>query len=138
MTCTGRPLEERPSIEQLLELKGSFLFPRGLDGQALIVFIKYLSGWSGQDKFLRLWGVFGNDLLLFMSIFQGESVKVPPIAVLQKIKTYAKIYAYLWERQFSDRAYSQSEKIFGKKKHHLIRIVRRVERVLKKLGKPHG
>ena len=133
MTSTEESRGGPPSIEQFSDLEDDFVFPKGLEGQALIFFMQYLMGWSRQDKFMRLWGVFGEDFLLFLSVFQGETIKVPPVKTLQKMKSYIRIYTFLWERNFSDEGYSQCERLFGRKRYHLERIVARVEKVLSRL-----
>lgn len=129
MTDTTTPPGGQPSIEQFSDLELNYMFPKGLEGEALVYFIKYLTGWSQSDRFVRLWGIFGEDMLLFLSIFQGESLRIPPVNSLQKMKTYCQIYAFLKSRGFSDTAYRQCEKTFHRKRYHLERIVKRVERV---------
>lgn len=133
MADTETPSGEQPSIEQFSDLEEDFIFPRGLEGDSIITFVKYLSGWSSHDRFMRLYAVFGEDLLLFLSIFQGEALRIPPMGTLQKIKSYCSIYSFLKKRGFTDEAYSQCERQFHKKRYHLQRIVAKVERVMKRL-----
>lgn len=132
MTSTTTPPGGLPSIERFSDLDQDFVFPKGLDGEALIYFIRYMTGWSREDKFVRMWGIFGDDMLLFLSVFQGESVKVPPVSSLQKMKSYCQVYSYLKTRGFTDQAYRQCEKAFKRKRYHLERIVRRVERMVQR------
>lgn len=135
MTDTTTRPGELPSIEQFSDLGQDFVFPKGLEGETLVYFIKYLTGWSKGDKFIRLWAVFGDDFLLFLSVFQGESVKVPPVNSMQKMKTYCQIYDFIKRRGFTEEAYKLCEKTFQRKRYHLERIVARVERILRRLEK---
>ena len=54
-------------------------------------FIKILSNKYGTDNFNILYSVFGDELLLFLSLFAGKTIKVPSILLLQRLKQYARV-----------------------------------------------
>jgi hypothetical protein len=132
--------QELPSFESWPSLGEGLkvLFPEGMDKESFLVFLRYLGGVSASDQFLRLYAIFGKELFLFCSMFQGQVVRVPPVHSLRLIRDYSRIYSFLKARSFSEEGFKKCGEMFGKRRPQLNQIVRRVERALsgRKLSAP--
>lgn len=124
------------AIEQLLEQDQSkipVLFPEGLDKDSLPVFLQYLSAATSTDKFIRLYAVFGEELFLFLSLFQSETVRVPSMSSLRRMKEACLIYTFLKQREFTESAYEKCSKLFNRRRHQVDSIVSRICKTLSKM-----
>ena len=103
---------------------------RGFNRRSYLVFLRCLTSRAGSDAYLRLYAVFGRELLLFLSIFHSETLKVPALSVLSRLKLYSRIYAYLESHNFSEDAYRDCSKLYGRRRGYLDNIVTKVRKSL--------
>ena len=123
--CSG-PLKVHHSSEDLQRL----ILYRGFDRRSLVVFLKFLTKRAKCDDFMRLYAIFGRELLLFLSIFHSETLKVPALSVMNKIKLYSQVYAFLESRGFTEEAYKDCSKLYGRRRGCIDNIVLKVRKVV--------
>jgi len=114
-----------PTEEDGLEI----ILPAGLLEEKLL-FVNYLAARAKDDLFVKLYALFGDELFLFLSIFSSNTIKIPNLSILQKIKNYCSIYIYLQKRGFSEESFVRASEKFRKTPYLLQRIVAKVDRVL--------
>ncbi len=124
----GLPLSNLPT-------RDSVALVQNTSRQTLTMMVRYLTGWSGTDKYARLYGIFGREALLFMSDFEGDSVQIPSLTHLLRIQSYCDIYVYLEARGFTPEAYEHCAALTKKKPLRLHRIVADVSEVLSHIPK---
>ena len=108
-----------------------FNFSTNFTENELIVMVSVLSGFGKSDFYVKLFSLFGRETILFLSMFNGNAVKIPDIRYLLKLKKFSKIYLYLKSFEFSDEAYIDAEKKFKKPVEDLKRIVGKVDVCMK-------
>lgn len=131
-------LGEQLSIEQFLgddEMEDMPLFPHGLAGESLVTFVQYMSSCSNSDRFVRLYGIFGEELLLFLSLFAGEEFKTPSFRTLMIARDQCILYSFLKARGFSEESYVLCSNIFNRKRQDLEKLVVKMSRALGKVEK---
>lgn len=97
------------------------------------LFLDYMCALKDTEQYDILVNLFGKDLLKFMDVFSGQSIKIPTRKYINKVIKYIKIYKYCEARGFSDESYRKAGKIFDRRKSSVIRAVKKVERVINKL-----
>lgn len=102
--------------------KSLFNFSSSFTENDLIVMVSLLSGFSKNDFYCKLYSLFGRETILFLSMFNGCSMKVPDIRYLLKLKKFSKIYLYIKENEFTDEAYEAASKKY-KKSVEKLRII---------------
>jgi len=91
-------------------------------------FVKYMTKKFGNLSYIKIHELSDVDIFHFLSLFQGETLKIPNGRALDKARLYCRIYSYLSQRNFSEEAYDQAADKFGKRAPHLRRIVDKVKR----------
>ena len=93
--------------EEETKNKSLFNFTSGFTKDELVVLVSVLSGFSKSDFYVKLYSLFGKESVLFLSMFNGNAVKIPDIRYLLKLKKFSEIYLYLREYKCCGRAYCQ-------------------------------
>ena len=68
-----------------------------------------------------------SDFLMFFDVFSGKNIKVPSREEMEKIVSYIKIYNYCKQNGFTDLAYENAAKLFGRRVNSIQRVVERVK-----------
>lgn len=68
-----------------------------------------------------------SEFLMFFDVFSGKSIKVPSREEMEKIVSYIKIYQYCKKNGFTDLAYENAAKLFGRRVNSVQRVVERVK-----------
>ena len=90
------------------------------------IFLNYLCKCKHLESIYYLEAEFGDKLLEFLDLFQGETIKVPSKNELVSIANNSIIYNYLKERDFTEDAYSRASTLFKKRVTVLERIVEKM------------
>ena len=87
--------------------KSLFNFSSNFTKGELVVLVSVLSGFSKTDFYVKLYSLFGNDTVLFLSMFNGNAVKIPDIRYLLKLKKFSEIHLFLREYRCCEREHCQ-------------------------------
>lgn len=68
-----------------------------------------------------------SDFLVFFDVFSGKNIKVPSREEMEKLVSYIKIYNYCKQNEFTDLAYENAAKLFGRRVNSIQRVVERVK-----------
>lgn len=68
-----------------------------------------------------------SDFLIFFDVFSGKNIKVPSREEMEKLVSYIKIYNYCKQNGFTDLAYENAAKLFGRRVNSIQRVVERVK-----------
>ena len=112
--------------------KSGILALTSLKDRETEILIKYMSGSRKAPYLDYLNIILGKDLLRFIDLFSGETIKVPTRDETIKIINYIKIYVYLNDRGFTDGAYESASKVFARRRNSIKRIVDKVESTILK------
>lgn len=91
--------------------------------------IDYLVSSKDIDSLPFLYELLGKDLLLFLDVFAGDTIKIPTRQELSKIINYIIIYQYVKERNFTDEAYQKAASLFKRRIGNIKRIVEKVDNI---------
>jgi hypothetical protein len=123
--------DEIISDEGATKNKSLFNFSTDLTDQDLIVLVSVLSGFSKSDFYVKLYSLFGRETILFLSMFNSNSIKIPDIRYLLKLKKFSKIYLYIKSYEFSEDGYLEASRKFRKPTEDLKRITGKVDTCMK-------
>jgi len=123
--------DEIISDEGATKNKSLFNFSTDLTDQDLIVLVSVLSGFSKSDFYVKLYSLFGRETILFLSMFNSNSIKIPDIRYLLKLKKFSKIYLYIKSYEFSEDGYLEASRKFRKPIEDLKRITGKVDTCMK-------
>lgn len=93
----------------------------------------YLTGINKSDEFLKMYSLFRKEVTLFLTMFEGATIKVPKIKYLVKQLGYCRVYNFVRNKGFNEEAYEAASKFFGKRVHNIKAIVAKVEREMAKI-----
>lgn len=116
-----------------LQDPSKLVLSKDLNNKAFLIFLKLLTSKVKSDAVMRLYAVFGRELLLFLSLFQAESVRVPALSVLKRFKEYSQIYEHLERGGFEPQVFSTCSKMYGRTRPDLENVLRRVSDSLKEV-----
>lgn len=108
-------------------MKNGYLSLLDLNDEELNVFLTYLENGKGMESVKYLNSEFGSNLLEFLDLFAGETIKIPSKNELMYISNYATIYTYLKNKNFTDDAYTRASYIFKRRVPALRKIVDKVK-----------
>lgn len=118
----------------MVEQDLNMINPSVIEADAAEQILLYLSGRYKTDQFIRLFAIFKKEIFLFLSLFQGEVIKVPSMNYLEKVAGYCKIFRFLEKRNFTEEAYQECAKTYNKRIQHLRAIVAKVNREMAKIS----
>ena len=104
------------------------LLPSNVSQGELLAFVRDLSYAKKTDTYVRLYAIFGYELLLFLSLFEGSRLKIPSYKVLHASLQRARVYDFLAKRKFTQAAYEAASKRFKLSQTALGAIVERIEK----------
>ena len=91
--------------------------------------IDYLVSSKDIDSLPFLYELLGKDLLLFLDVFAGDTIKIPTRQELSKIINYIIIYQYVKERNFTEESYQKAASLFKRRIGNIKRIVEKVDNI---------
>ena len=100
-----------------------------LSDKEIKTMIDYLVSSKDLEALPFLYEILGKDLLLFLDVFAGETIKIPTRQELAKIINYIIIYQYVKERGFSEESYQKAAVLFKKRIGNIKRIVEKVDNI---------
>jgi len=104
-----------------------------LDKEERELLIDYMTALKRTEVYEVLENMYGVDILKFMDVFAGESIKIPNRNYVYKVIKYIQIYKYCERRDFTEEAIENASKVFDRRKSSITRVIDKVERVLAKL-----
>lgn len=104
-----------------------------LSEKELTLLIDYLVSSKDMESLPFLYSILDKNLMLFLDVFAGETIKIPTRQELTKIINYIIIYKYLEERNFTPEAYQKASGLFKRRVSNLERIVEKVGNITSNL-----
>lgn len=89
--------------------------------------VTYLSGRADSPNFVRLYAFFGDEFLLFLSIFGGTGIRIPTVPTLIRMKQQCNIYIFLSRRGFTEGAFLEAAKKFRRRVEALVTMVEQMD-----------
>lgn len=98
-------------------------------------FLDYMEKWKPGINIRYLAEVFPvSDILMFFDVFSGSNIKVPSRDEMEKTIMYIKIYNYCKYNGFTDLAYENASKLFGRRVNSIKRVVEKIQTRLDSVG----
>ena len=91
--------------------------------------IDYLVSSKDMESLPFLYELLGKDLLLFLDVFAGDTIKIPTRQELAKIINYIMIYNYVKERNFTEDSYQKASSLFKRRVANIKRIVEKTDNI---------
>lgn len=104
-----------------------------VNDQEFDTYLSYLESSKDMECLPFLNSILGKDVLHFLDLFAGETIKIPSRQELIKIMNYVIIYEYLKERGFSEEAYQKASSLFKRRVSNLKRVVEKVDNIINNL-----
>lgn len=114
--------EKKPGILSLVTL----------DKEEREVFLDYMDVNNPSLFASYLFALLGDDMLRYLDVMSGTSIKVPSRDSVLKTINYIKIYSYCKSKGFTKESYEKAAKIYDRRVMSVQRIVDKVDRVLNK------
>ena len=110
-----------------------YILPESLTEDDKVCIVNYLTGKFKTDSFKKLYAIFGDEIFLFLSVFEGETVEVPDLTTTNRVKEYSKIYVYVMRHGLTEDTIKAAATRFKKKPSEIEIIIGRVSRELDKV-----
>ena len=120
------------SLKQSTNRKDEFFDFSNMSSHEIKNYVAYLVGTSRNPIYHTFHQVFGRRLMTFLNIFQGRSVRVPKVGLLNKYKFFVKVYTYVDKHDYTEEAYEKASAIFDRRVDQLKVMVERVSKVVQR------
>ena len=129
--------QSEPLPSEHLSPESPYSFVSGVTERELKGLVMLMSGQQGKESFIKLYSLFGKDLLTLLAMFQGETIKIPALPALERLRNHTAIHIYM-TRMLNvygdeDTAAEVTGKKFKKRAKSILWIYKRVESALGKV-----
>jgi hypothetical protein len=95
--------------------------------------VLYLTGVTRNDFYVKLYGLLGEKVFAFVSLFQGKSIRMHNLRYLIKAKHYCKVFDFVNRRGDSEETRKLAAEKFKKRISHINSVVGKVNREMAKI-----
>lgn len=115
------------------EPENAFRLVGEMPQSVLVTLVTLLTGTLRTDEYIKLYSLFSRDVALFLTVFEGRTIKIPRLKYLVKQVGYCRIYNFVRSRGFTEEAYENAAAFFGKRLYNVRAVVAKVEREMAKI-----
>lgn len=113
-----------------MDLRAGLLAAEEVTTEELKSLTKLMVKDRGNEQMDFLFYILGEDLLLFLDTFSGETLRIPKREEVMRDIDHIKIYNYVKSNADRDDIESKAAIRFQRRKQSITRIVNRVERIM--------